>query len=89
MTGDAKPKLALAKGQEKKRIDPVLLYLDWVFDPAFARTIPQIAAPNAGSRKLFAPERAETETLFTYDELAGNPAFDAAIAAARSKDQAE
>jgi ABC-type transport system involved in cytochrome c biogenesis permease subunit len=88
VTGTDKPKRAVAGGGEQKT-DPMLVYLEWVFDPATARKIPQIAAPHAGARAQFAKGRDEKQTLFTYDELTSNQAFDAAVKAARAQDEAE
>jgi ABC-type transport system involved in cytochrome c biogenesis permease subunit len=88
VTGTAKPKRLGTDGKARKT-DPMLVYLEWVFDTATARKIPQIAAPHAGARKLFAAGRDEKQTEFSYDELASNAAFDAAVVAAKSKLQEE
>jgi ABC-type transport system involved in cytochrome c biogenesis permease subunit len=104
VTGSNRPKRAAPTGGEKKT-DPMLVYLEWVFDPATARKIPQIAAPHAGARKLFAARGDaaegpaggtsyagrddEKKTAFTYDELDSNEAFAAAVKAANGKAQEE
>jgi ABC-type transport system involved in cytochrome c biogenesis permease subunit len=88
VTGAEKPKRAGADGKERKT-DPMAVYLEWVFDPVAARKVPQIAAPHAGARKLFAAGSDEKKTVFSYDELAANAAFDAAVAAAGAKAQEE
>ncbi len=85
VTGAEKPKRVMDGGAEK-RMDPVLVYLEWVFDAARARAIPQLAAPNAASRKLIAAARGEKDTNFSYDELMSNPAFVEAVNAALAKD---
>jgi ABC-type transport system involved in cytochrome c biogenesis permease subunit len=84
VTGSERPKRVAADGKER-RTDPVLVYLEWVFDPETARTIGQIAAPHAGARKMFAKGRGEKDTAFSYDELAANPDFAAAVTALMAK----
>jgi ABC-type transport system involved in cytochrome c biogenesis permease subunit len=88
VTGSEKPKRLMADGSEK-RMDPMHVYLEWVFEPGKARKVRQIAAPHAGARKAFAAGRSEKDTSFSYDELQGNAAFEAAIAAVREKPDEE
>jgi cytochrome c-type biogenesis protein CcsB len=81
VTGEESPKLVGADGAER-RVDPLSVYLEWVFDPATARRRPLIAAPDAEARALVAPGRGEKSVRFSYDELAADADFFAVVAAA-------
>ncbi len=81
VTGEESPKLVGADGAER-RVDPLSVYLEWVFDPATARRRPLIAAPDAEARALAAPGRGEKSVRFSYDELAADADFFAVVAAA-------
>ncbi len=69
--GTESPK-RLTPDQKEQGIDPLVLFLQWAFDPTTERTVRQIAVPDAKIRKLITPGRNEKDTLYSYDELSLN-----------------